>query len=620
MPERRVSAGRGASGVIAVVALALTAARPAAAQFFQKNEYQQQKAAAAQYEPAPILVERRASAGPPRVMRLRFYADADFRSGSGVRWQDRLRAQLGQINQVLEPGFGVRLEAESFHRWDRTGPAGALMPMLDELERTDAGAEVDWVVGLVAPLPLVSMSFHDLGVARVLGRHFVLRSMASVAEMDDFMRVFHALDQAQREALYGHRKEHKEIAIFLHEWAHTLGAFHANDPKRIMGPGYSQHSGLISEDDAGLIAAGLGARIAGRGHDTIDWSPLRAFIAAHPAVDWLPAERASLVNLLAASPVRPALPGPTRAGTPGSERPGEPPVAAPLPPFVAAAHAQLRAERRSEALAVVRQAAHDAEKPGTDPAVWLAIAEVDGEIGALTEADAALARAAAHPGAAALASDLLRQRRSLGIPPAGARFAITTDAEPTLVAALQRLRGLLARQQLEAAARAIDEELVHFPGAPGLHALACEAALQSHRARDANRSCAAALAGMEAQPRVHYLTGILQANAGRLGPAMKSLRRATTLSPEDPSYWRTMGQVFEAAGRSKEFAALAAARDQHAAGTPAGDDPAPAAAAVAGHSGATSDSDRPATVRPPAPARPPGPLVLPPSAFTPPAN
>jgi tetratricopeptide (TPR) repeat protein len=588
-----------AKAAISFALAALIAPVPRAAAQWQKNEYQQQKEWAQQFEPSPIQVQRRATPGPAKVMRLRFYADADFRSGGGVRWQDRLRAQLGQINQVLEPGFGVRLEAESFHRWDRSGANGALTPMLDDLERTDRGADVDWVVGLVAPLPLVSMSFHDLGVARLLGRHFVLRSMASVAEMDDFTRVFHALDQSQREALYGHRKEHKEIAIFLHEWAHTLGAFHANDPTRIMGPGYSQRSGLISEDDAGLIAAGLGAKLASRGHDTIDWTPTRAFLADHPAVDWLPSERASLVSLLAASAVRPAVPGP-QAGLPSSAAPAKPAPSASVVAAINAAHAHLRAGRTGDALAVARKA----QQAGGDPAAWISLAQLDGEIGALTDADAAISKAGADPGAAPIAAELVHMRRSLGIPAAGGRFALAPDREPDLVAAVQRVRTLLVHDQLDEAAKAANEELAHFPGAPGLHALACEAAVRSKRVREASSSCAAALAGMEEQPRVHYLTGILHANAGRLGPAMKSMRRATTLAPEDPSYWRAMGQVFEAAGKGKEFAVLEAARNKPG-----------AAAAVA-----APPPPPPQPRSPSFPPRPPGPLVLPPSAFTPPAN
>ena len=166
-------------------------------------------------------------------MRIRFHADGDYRSEGG-RWQENMKVLLGHLNKVVGQSFGVRFEAAEFRRWDRTGPNGALVPMLEQLEKLDPGPDVDWVVGLVSSLPLVSMSFHDLGKARVLGRHFVLRGMNSVAEMQDFERMFKAMEQSERDQLYGIRKAHKETSVFLHEWAHTLGAPHVEDPTRIM--------------------------------------------------------------------------------------------------------------------------------------------------------------------------------------------------------------------------------------------------------------------------------------------------------------------------------------------------------------------------------------------------
>src|SRR4051812_18070309 len=216
----RCMRGRRASWVVLAIGVA---AGPAAAQW-QKNEYQLQREAAAHYEPAPLSIPARGNGGATTPLRIRFYADADFRSGGGLKWQERLRVQLAELNAVVGPAFGVRFEAEGFRRWPRSGPSGALAPMLIELERLDPGQDVDWVVGLVSPLPLVSMSFHDLGWAAVPGRHFVLRGMSSIAELDDFNRAFQSLERSTREGLYVRRKNHKETVVFLHEWAHTLGA------------------------------------------------------------------------------------------------------------------------------------------------------------------------------------------------------------------------------------------------------------------------------------------------------------------------------------------------------------------------------------------------------------
>src|SRR5690242_327373 len=136
---------RGLAWPALVVALVL-AGGVAGAQW-QKNEYQLQREAAARYEPAPLVLPPRPGGGPVQTLRIRFYADDDFRSGGGLKWQDRLRVQLAELNRVVEPGLGVRFEPESFRRWQRSGPSGALAPMLVELERLDPGSDVDWVVG-----------------------------------------------------------------------------------------------------------------------------------------------------------------------------------------------------------------------------------------------------------------------------------------------------------------------------------------------------------------------------------------------------------------------------------------------------------------------------------------
>ena len=90
---------------------------------------------------------------------------------------------------MAERAFGIRFEIEAFKRWDRRAPANSLFPVLEELEKHDPGTDVDWVVALVAPLPLVSTSIHcNRGMARTLGRHFVLRGMTSIQEMDGLRR------------------------------------------------------------------------------------------------------------------------------------------------------------------------------------------------------------------------------------------------------------------------------------------------------------------------------------------------------------------------------------------------------------------------------------------------
>ncbi len=290
---------------------------PGAAAQFQDGARARQMELAARQEPTPFEVQGRIVGEAPAVFRVRFYADADFRGGSGARWQDRMRAQLGMVNEIIAPAFGVRLEAESFRRWDRTGPSGALEPLLLDLKSRDPGTEVDWVVGLVAPLPLVSLSFHDLGRAEVLGRHFVLRSMTSAAEFNDFRRVFSAIEPEILERLYGARKQHKEIAIFLHEWAHTLGLPHASHPSRLMAAGYSPRTGVLNELEVRFLGESLAIKRGGRG--PVDWRPLERLVKAHPN-DWRSEERQDLLRLLALR-----LSGAQRPGHPALRSPAEEP-------------------------------------------------------------------------------------------------------------------------------------------------------------------------------------------------------------------------------------------------------------------------------------------------------
>ena len=228
---------------------------------WQKNEAELEAAAATHLEPAPLVARRWAAAGAEvRALRVRFYADAEYRA-AGVHWQDRVRGQLAELNALLTPAFAIRLEADGFRRWDRRDRgAGDLSGLLDQLQAFDSGEDVDWVVGLVSPLPLLSQSMHELGAARTPGRHLVVRAMSSVAELDQLRHMFPHLGGAAREKLYGRRKGHKERAVFLHEWAHSLGIGHSENPTHVMSPGYSHRTSVLDETQCDRISSALAKR------------------------------------------------------------------------------------------------------------------------------------------------------------------------------------------------------------------------------------------------------------------------------------------------------------------------------------------------------------------------
>jgi hypothetical protein len=251
-----------ALSIAAGLAVGLSGAAAPALGQWHKNEQELQREAVQQLAPAPLVARRWATRPPgesPRVLRLRIYADGDYRS-AGANWQDRVRGLVAELNQLLTPAFAVRFEAEAFRRWDRPPGSGALPALLDELEAMDRGDDVDWVVGLVSALPVVSQSFHDLGVARSPGRHLLVRGVSSIAELEQLRQAFPTLQNAEREALYSRRKSHKERAIFLHEWAHTLGLGHTDRGTHIMSPGYSSRTSLLDEGECERIASALARR------------------------------------------------------------------------------------------------------------------------------------------------------------------------------------------------------------------------------------------------------------------------------------------------------------------------------------------------------------------------
>ena len=147
---------------------------------------------------------RCAPVGEARTIRLRIYADRDYR-GAVIRWQSKARAQVQRINAVVGAVFNVRFEVESLRDWDRSHvgvPLGSAF--VEELEALDDGKQVDLVVGLVTPLHGVATSVHSIGYANYLSRHFMLRGMDDEQEFRAFEREFKLISaRGARAALHG---------------------------------------------------------------------------------------------------------------------------------------------------------------------------------------------------------------------------------------------------------------------------------------------------------------------------------------------------------------------------------------------------------------------------------
>ncbi|HMJ14087.1 MAG TPA: M12 family metallo-peptidase, partial [Polyangiaceae bacterium] len=170
-----------------------------------------------------------------RSMRLRLYV----RSGGDLASQrSAFEERLERANQVFESAMRLRVVLEDVRELPAQQPIAIdTENALRELERLDPGQDVDFVVAIIAASPVVTLSFHELGRANVLGKHMVVRTMDDVAELRA-LEGFDTLDPNERSQLYQQRKRHKETAVLLHELGHLLGAVHTRDNLELMHPAH----------------------------------------------------------------------------------------------------------------------------------------------------------------------------------------------------------------------------------------------------------------------------------------------------------------------------------------------------------------------------------------------
>jgi predicted Zn-dependent protease len=602
------------------VAVAVLSGAAARAQF--DNQADAQRRAAQGLAPAPLVLP--APAEPRKSItevRIRFYADDDYRAGL-FRWADRTKTQLGYLNKIVEPAFGVRFEAESFRRWHRESGSSDIFKMLAELEKQDAGAGVDWVVAYVTALPLVSTSMHEVGAARLLGHHFVLRGMASADEARALGQAFDRLTPAEREQIYEQRKWHKELSIFLHEWLHTLGTIHSNDPRRINHPAYSPKMSDLSIVDTELATVALEARLRGRNQESIDWSPLLGQLERTSSPEWPAKEKTELLALLRSTGARARGPQAT-AGTPPGDRSNDEgdaefkravmlsregkgqdalavarPMARRRPdsfevqrllcrlsflpaarqdgtaacararelgpgrpePLLDEAQAHLMRKQPAEALTSLDAAAELVGKMARGQGdFWAWMAPLYAQVGALTHAEELLERAGDKAASIDTARvEVARARRVFGVPRPPAPGSVPADRERAFAQVHGRAAQLLDAGKLREAHSAIEAGLRDFPGVPGLEALSCELEVRQHRIRQAEKACGVALAAMPDLPRAHYLMGHVRLQTNAQKAAVEELRKSIDLDPRASGAYETLAEVYRANGKREDLAALRA--------------------------------------------------------------
>lgn len=194
--------------------------------------------------------------GGMRRGRLRFYVARAFRE-QHRDWRHAISNLVDAANGVLGPNFAVQLELEAMSEWEPSCSSARMDGCLVELAKLDAGEEGDWVVGVLGAAASFTASFDHLGMARVLGRHFVLRDVSDLAERAAIDNAFASMTPSRRDEIYKRRKTHKRLAVFLHEWGHTLGALHVQNGKSLLNPTYDDSMEAFDDGNHGLLDASL---------------------------------------------------------------------------------------------------------------------------------------------------------------------------------------------------------------------------------------------------------------------------------------------------------------------------------------------------------------------------
>jgi hypothetical protein len=221
-------------------------------------------------------------AGPKRPPKhhatLKIYVAPEVRK-QHPEWKESLLDLVDNANRILISSFGLQLEAAQPVSWEPRCDGTDLQVCLEELATLDAGAPDVWVLGVLGSQPQFIDSFDQLGRAALPGSHMVVRDVSDLAERDAIEKLIPPWEQGRRDEIYRHRKQHKRLAVFLHEWAHTMGANHVNDSSSLLFARYDDRMAGFDDEAVTTITAALEPRIAPRAGN-----PETAVASAQPAV------------------------------------------------------------------------------------------------------------------------------------------------------------------------------------------------------------------------------------------------------------------------------------------------------------------------------------------------
>jgi len=557
--------------------------------------------------------------GQLRFFRVRVYVDRDYQSQT-PRWESHIEDQIDRANRVLEAQLGVHLQIQSMRVWDRRSGLSNNDAALHELMARDPGTDVDWVVGFLSSLQVFSAAHEQLGVAQLFSRHFVLRGITNAEELDAIDRAFDMLPRDERAHLTRERRFHKETAIFLHEWGHTLGAFHDADPRSLMGPYYEPSRSMFSPSSLRLVEAGLAHRSDRSPEGRAEWAKVYkaelgeegaafdaesrdvaqkaydAFFAASEAAaeakpvettpapaastDLSEAERARIAEILRADDA------------------GNPERAARLLVPIAEAHPRnarvrqlacyLSMRRRPRATETARACREAAALPDSSAEAnllaaqsALATGDRSSAVGWLSQAEARLQtggtpaswlwaarlydgastcsgaeRALTHVASADAAPIVADCKRLKRLVPLPPGIPIEREHE--YVTAFQKAEREALRGHGANALREADALRKSFPGAPGASVITCLVESQKKPAAVARKSCESARSAAPEAFLPHYVLGLLRFADGQIAEARAELKQALDLEDSTASAWSSLAAVYRKLGDEASVKDLAA--------------------------------------------------------------
>jgi tetratricopeptide (TPR) repeat protein len=511
------------------------------------NPWTEQHKYAESLRPADVKSTAAAPAAPLRVFKVRAYADDEYQTQT-PRWSAHIEDQLSRASAVLTAQFGVSLELESARPWQRTGSSARLNDVLRQLEARDLGAKVDWVVGFTASLDVFSAAQDQLGAAAFFGKHIVLRGMASAAELDAINAALTLLSSQDREALVRQRRLHKETAVLLHEWAHTLGAFHDRATSTLMAPSYDQSMAQFSEASARII--GLGLEYRGHPESVAAWAKAyRAEVARAGDTIWDAVEKQHVLAAADQFFAPAAEPRPAEARKPADAAPGGCSLAqqeltacrraaaledAPVQTLLLTAHLEIAAGNPAAAVPLLKRGEG---KLTADPTGWLWLAQLELSANMLTAAERAAAHASGKQ-AQAIAAESARTKSFIGFPPTP-----LAQGEPGYVAAALAAHEQIEKGKLEAALGKAAELAKMFPGTPAKAVIECRVRSRGRSLAEIETACSEAARGAPGAFLPQYILGLVRSAQARWPEAEKSLSRAIEIDGSTREVWASLAAV-----------------------------------------------------------------------------